>query len=141
MAPVSELVFTFLNDFANHSCAGQDPSAYAKALGRNEMTCSKLHASPRMNCHRSCQEYELPDDGLALLTQYMDVASYLIPSSTDEAATSNVLWHPDLHLDNVFVDSETHDITSIVDWKSACIAPLFYQSKIPRMFKHSQPIQ
>ena len=72
-----------------------------------------------MNYHRSCQDHELPDHGLALLTQYMDVAPYLVPSSTDKEATSNVLWHPDLHLDNVFVDPETHDITSIVDWQSA----------------------
>lgn len=141
MAPVSELVFASLSDVANHSCAGRDPCEYAKALGRNEMTWIKSHASPRMNYYRSCQEHELPDDGLALLTQYMDVASYLVPSSTDEAATSNVLWHPDLHLDNVFVDPETHDITSIVDWQSACVAPLFYQSNVPRMFKHSRPVQ
>lgn len=47
--------------------------------------------APQMNYHRSCQEHELPDDGLVLLTQYMDVASYLVPSSTDEAAISNVL--------------------------------------------------
>ncbi|GMG25327.1 unnamed protein product [Aspergillus oryzae var. brunneus] len=47
------------------------------------------------------EDQEHPEDGLALLTQYMDAASYLIPSSDDEAASSNVLWHPDLHLDNV----------------------------------------
>ena len=91
MAPVSELIFTSPSDIANHQCTGQDPSEYAKALGCNEMTGLKLHASPQMNYHRSCQEHELPDDGLVLLTQYMDVASYSVPSSTDEAAISNVL--------------------------------------------------
>lgn len=141
MAPVSEPIFACPSNVANHSCAGQSPSEFAKALGRNEMEWIKLHASPRMNYHGSCQDHELPDDDLALLTQYMDVAPYLVPSSTDKEATSNVLWHPDLHLDNVFVDPETHDITSIVDWQSASIAPLFYQSNIPRMFKHTQPIQ
>lgn len=40
-----------------------------------------------MNYHRSYQEH----DSLVLLTQYMDMASYLVPSSTDEAAISNVL--------------------------------------------------
>jgi Ser/Thr protein kinase RdoA (MazF antagonist) len=68
-----------------------------------------------MNHYRSSQDHELPNDGLALLTQYMDVASYLVPPSTDEAAASKVLWHPDLHLDNVFVDPNTHRITRIVD--------------------------
>lgn len=94
-----------------------------------------------MNYYRSLQEQEIPEDGLALLTQYMNVASDLVPSSDDEAAISNVLWHPDLHLDNVFVDQNTHEITSIVDWQSACVAPLFYQSGVPRMFRHSGPVQ
>lgn len=71
----------------------------------------------------------------------MDVASDLVPSADDEAAISNVLWHPDLHLDNVFVDPDTHEITSILDWQSACVAPLFYQSEVPRMFRHSGPVQ
>lgn len=87
------------------------------------------------------EDQEHPEDGLALLTQYMDAASYLIPSSDDEAASSNVLWHPDLHLDNVFVDPNTHEITSIIDWQSACVAPLFYQSGVPRMVQHTGPVR
>lgn len=92
------------------------------------------------------QDHKLPSDGLALLTQYMNAAPYLVPPSTDEAATdeaatSNVLWHSDLHLDNVFVDPETCKITCIVDWQSACVAPLFYQSDVPRMFRHPRPVR
>lgn len=93
-----------------------------------------------MNYYRSTKDPEHPNDGLALLTQYMKVAPYLAPQTT-EAATSRVLWHPDLHLDNVFVDPETHEITSIVDWQSACVAPLFYQSDIPKMFRHTRPVR
>ncbi|ODM16658.1 hypothetical protein SI65_08165 [Aspergillus cristatus] len=57
----------------------RDSGEYTKALGHNEMAWIKLHASPRMNYYRSSQEHELSDDSLALLTQYMDVASYLVP--------------------------------------------------------------
>ncbi|OOO13798.1 aminoglycoside phosphotransferase [Aspergillus oryzae] len=96
-----------------------NPIQYTHALGKNEIAWIKSHAKSRMNYYRSMEDQEHPEDGLALLTQYMDAASYLIPSSDDEAASSNVLWHPDLHLDNVFVDPNTHEITSIIDWQSA----------------------
>ncbi|KAE8155282.1 phosphotransferase enzyme family protein [Aspergillus avenaceus] len=118
-----------------------DARDYTQALGRNEIAWIQSHARPRMNYYRSSEDNELPSDGIALLTQYMKVAPYLVPPTTDEAATSNVLWHPDLHLDNVFVDPETCEITCIVDWQSACVAPLFYQSDVPRMFRHPRPVR
>ena len=80
------------------------------------MTWIKPHACPQMDYYRSIQEQEFPDDDLALLAQYMDVVSCLVPSLADEEAAAKVLWHPDLHLDNVFVDLNTHEITRVVDW-------------------------
>ncbi|KAH8434269.1 aminoglycoside phosphotransferase family protein [Aspergillus melleus] len=118
-----------------------DPREYTQALGRNEIAWIQSHGQPRMNYYRSTEHYKLPSEGLALLTQYMNVAPYLVPSTTDEAATSKVLWHPDLHLDNVFVDPATCEIVSVVDWQSSCIAPLFYQSEIPKMFRHHGPVR
>lgn len=94
-----------------------------------------------MNYYRSCQKQELPEDGISLLMQYMDVASNLVPLSTDESTSANVLWHPDLHLDNIFVDPDTHQITRIVDWQSACVAPLFYHSNVPRLCRHPRPVR
>ncbi|KAJ5092581.1 phosphotransferase enzyme family protein [Penicillium alfredii] len=85
---------------------------------------------------------ELPDDGLALLEKYIDVAPYLVPAPTDnESGYTNVLWHPDLHLDNIFVDPDTHQTTRIVDWQFASVAPLFYQSSVPRLCRHPGPIR
>lgn len=52
------------------------------------------------------------------------MAPYLVPGSTDRLKSSSVLWHPDLHLENIFVDSVTGEITSVVDWQSACVAPM-----------------
>ncbi|RJE24176.1 hypothetical protein PHISCL_03495 [Aspergillus sclerotialis] len=44
-----------------------------------------------------------------------------------------VLWHMDLNLNNIFVDSENPTkITSIIDWQSARIRPLFMQAHFPR---------
>lgn len=130
-----------LLNIANCLDSGRNPSEYTQALGNNEIAWIKSHAKSRMNYYRSIRDHELPRDGLALLAQYMDVAPYLVPPPTDESATSNVLWHPDLHLDNMFVDPDTHEITRIVDWQSACVAPLFYQSGVPRMFRHPGPVR
>ncbi|PYH85352.1 phosphotransferase enzyme family protein [Aspergillus uvarum CBS 121591] len=83
----------------------RNSSVYTHAMGCNETSWINAHARPR----------------------YIKVAPFLVPSSTDEAANPKVLWHPDLHLDNVF--------------QSACVAPLFYQSHVPRMFRHHGPVQ
>ncbi|KAJ5181908.1 Aminoglycoside phosphotransferase [Penicillium cf. viridicatum] len=89
----------------------------------------------------SLKPQEHPDDGLGLLTKYMKVAPYLIPKSTNEAASNNVLMHPSLHLDNIFVDPETLQVTRIVDWQSACVAPLLYHADVPKMCTHHGPLQ
>lgn len=94
-----------------------------------------------MNYYRSLKTQEHPHDGLDILTKYMKVAPYLISQSTNEAASNNVLMHPDLHLDNIFVDPETLQITRIVDWQSACVAPLFYHAAVPKMCTHHGPLQ
>ncbi|KAJ5511951.1 Aminoglycoside phosphotransferase [Penicillium expansum] len=119
----------------------KDPSDYTRALGHNEIAHIKSHTVPRMNYYRSLKTEENPEDGLALLTKYMKVASYLIPRSPNGAASNNVLMHPDLHLDNIFIDPETLKITGIVDWQSACVAPLFYHADVPRMCTHHGPLQ
>jgi hypothetical protein len=55
-------------------------------------------------------------------------------------AATNVLWHPDLHLDNIFVDPDANTITAIVDWQSACVAPMFYHLGVHRAFRHHKPV-
>ncbi|OQE30774.1 hypothetical protein PENFLA_c002G04504 [Penicillium flavigenum] len=104
----------------------KDPSEYTRALGRNEIA-------------------EYPEDGLALLDKYMKVAPHLTPQPTNGVASegapsNNVLMHPDLHLDNIFVDPVTLQITRIVDWQSARVAPLFYHADVPRMCAYRGPL-
>ncbi|EEP82721.1 predicted protein [Uncinocarpus reesii 1704] len=115
------------------------PEDYAKAMGNNEIAWIKKYASPRMNYYVSLKDPELPDQALALLLKYLEAIPHLIPN--DPEAATNVLWHPDLHLDNVFVDPATGKITSIIDWQGASVAPMFYQSCVPRMFRHYGPVR
>jgi len=78
----------------------------------------------------------LPDEVLTLLERYLQLSPAMIPHlSPDEDIHSPTLWHPDLHLDNIFVDSESKQITRIIDWQSAAVMPFFYQGGIARMFQ------
>lgn len=102
------------------------------------MRVIKARAQPRMNYHRSSTNPELPEETLDLLGKYLQLAPAMVPPA--ELTHSPTLWHPDLHLDNVFVDPETKQITRIIDWQSAAVMPLFYQRGVPVMFKHPGPI-
>ncbi|KAI9844282.1 MAG: hypothetical protein M1837_005692 [Sclerophora amabilis] len=98
---------------------------FIRAMGMNEIEWVKTHATPRFNYHRSMDESESPEELLTLLTRYMDISRHLAPPIVDEEIHSKTLWHPDLHLDNVFVDPDSKKITRIVDWQSAAVAPLY----------------
>lgn len=93
--------------------AGRRPEDYATAMVNNEISWIKKHACPRTNYYVSLKDSDLPEQALSVLSKYPEVAPYLIPN--DPKSTANVLWHPDLHLDNVFVDPATCEITSIID--------------------------
>lgn len=104
------------------------------------MAWTRRFAKPRMNYFWSLEEPELPGHALELLAKYERVAPAMVPPE-NESATANVLWHPDLHLDNVFVDPTSYGITGIVDWQSTMAAPLFYQSGIHRAFRHYKSVR
>ncbi|KAE9378223.1 hypothetical protein N431DRAFT_541752 [Stipitochalara longipes BDJ] len=112
-----------------------EPQEFIKAMGTNEIQFIKTHAHPRMNYHRSLIKPELPNEVLTLLERYLQLAPAMIPPKGPEDIHSPTLWHPDLHLDNIFVDPESQKITRIIDWQSATVMPLFYQCGIARMFQ------
>ena len=118
---------------------GDSNLEYIRAMGTNEIRWIEAHATPRMNYHRFMDEKETPDEVLALLKRYMDVSNYLVPPIIKDIQ-SKVLWHPDLHLDNIFVDPCSRKITRIVDWQSAAIAPLYLQCGVPKLFRHHEPV-
>lgn len=123
-----------------HLSSGRVPNEYAQAVGINEIAWIKSHATPRMNYYRSLNEPERPEDAISLLSQYLEMAHHAVPQEAD-GPSSMVLWHPDLHLNNVFVDPDTHDILHIVDWQTASVAPLFLQCGVPRMFRHHKAVR
>jgi hypothetical protein len=109
-----------------------------KAMDTNELRWAESHAPPHMNYHRSLEEPEDPNRYISLLRQYLRLAPWFLPESTktDQAKT---LSHPDLHLDNIFVDPDTKRITHIIDWQSAAISDVFLQHRFPQMLKPLEP--
>src|SRR5947207_12517288 len=94
-------------------------------MARNEILFIKTLARPRMDYHRSSTEPELPEEVLDLLDRYLQLTPTIVPPLGTDDTHSPTLWHPDLHLDNIFVDPESKQITRIIDWQSAAVMPFF----------------
>ncbi|KAH8589643.1 hypothetical protein B0O99DRAFT_692372 [Bisporella sp. PMI_857] len=116
----------------------EGPQEFVKAMAETETKFIKAHARPRMNYARSLTEPELPDKMLDLLDRYLQLTPAMVPPFND--THSPTLWHPDLHLNDVFVDPQSKKITCITGWQSAAVLPLFYQCGIPTMFRHQGPL-
>lgn len=100
-------------------------------LGDNELEWAKTNAKPRMNYYRSQVDLEKPEEYILLLEKYLRLVP-LIASLLCQGSVATSLYHPDLHLDNIFVDEESTQISSIIDWQSAAIKEPFFQPRTPR---------
>jgi len=75
---------------------------------------------------------------LAALHSYIRIAKFLVP--IDPSITASHLWHDDLHDENIFVDAKNPtEITGIIDWQSAQVAPLFDHVLDPSILDYEGP--
>ena len=126
----------------NFKNVGQDFLTYAKDLCANEVQWIQQFAKSRMNYFQSLKEQETPKHALDLLARYELLTPALaLHVNANNHAFTNILWHPDLHLDNIFIDPVSCKITGIIDWQSAMVAPLFYQSGVHRAFRHYKSVR
>lgn len=65
------------------------------------------YGHPRLNYARSRVESEQPEEMLELLDKYLKLTPAMIPPPTPDDIDASTLWHPDLHLDNLFIDPDT----------------------------------
>ena len=74
----------------------------------------------------------------AAIQWYLDILPSLMP--IDFALNRPCIWHPDLHEDNIFVNpSNPTEITSIIDWQSTQVAPMFSQARQPYFLDYEGP--
>lgn len=58
---------------------------------------------------------------LSVLRDFLEICPHLLPE--EEKLSTGVLWHNDLHMHNIFVDSENpSQITSIIDWQGTYLS-------------------
>lgn len=79
---------------------------------------------------RQTDRQESPDDHIRALNEYITIAQPLLPSISNKHALQAILWHPDLHTGNIFVDG--NKISSIIDWQGCPVRPAFYACTLPK---------
>jgi len=126
---------------ANAQPAGDSVGDYLTAIGNREIACVKgiprLPKSPITlrgpGTYMTCREKKLK-----ALESYLTIANCLAP--VDRSIASSCPWHPDLHQENIFVDTENpSEIVAIIDWQSTELAPLFNQSRQPYFLDYDGP--
>lgn len=114
---------------------GNTAEEYAVAAARREIACiNKYKTFPRPQGIFSGPGQYKPTatTKISTLHNYLKVAKYLLPK--DKNLHSAILWHSDLHTDNIFVDPDNPTkITSIIYWQSAHVSPLFLQARHPAL--------
>lgn len=76
---------------------------------------------------------------LFALENYLKVASHILPEN--KATHASVLWHSDLHSQNIFVNPEDPSrIVGIIDWQSVSACPLFVQVGLPAFLDYNGPV-
>ncbi|KAL8970844.1 MAG: hypothetical protein Q9197_003595 [Variospora fuerteventurae] len=115
---------------------------YAIAAARRELACiSELQEFPKpQGLFYGPRQYRpTPESKLSVLNNYLKVAKHLLP--TDEVFRASVLWHSDLHPNNIFVNpADPTRIVGIIDWQSVHLSPFYLQARNPALIDFDGPI-
>lgn len=76
---------------------------------------------------------------MAVIEDVCRVLPYISPR--DDAYTASVLWHNDLHSNNIFVDKDNPtQITGIIDGQGVPLNPAFFHVHYPSLIEYQGPI-
>ncbi|KAL2038360.1 hypothetical protein N7G274_009009 [Stereocaulon virgatum] len=79
-----------------------------------------------------------PSKNLNASQCYLVMIKYILP--TDQSIQSSCPWHDDLHVENIFVNSESlTKVTGIVDWRWVGLGPLFKHACQPYLLDYNIP--
>ncbi|KAH9871022.1 hypothetical protein J1614_006596 [Plenodomus biglobosus] len=114
---------------------------YHTAIGKRELACVKqlpsLPKSPITLCGPGTY-VPTRDKKVKALRSYLSLIKFLLPK--DEAISPAHIWHGDLHVANIFVDSnEPTKVVGLIDWQSTEIAPLYFQARQPHIIDYNGP--
>ncbi|KAF1986345.1 hypothetical protein K402DRAFT_412733 [Aulographum hederae CBS 113979] len=70
---------------------------------------------------------------------FLKILPYVHPGN--DAYMASILWHSDLHSENIFVDeNNSTQITGIIDWQGTCLNPTYLQVRHPSFIEYEGPI-
>jgi len=124
-----------LHDLSAETLGGS-ASEYLLSISARERAWNKKFAKPRRReffFSRSKEPIE-PEDHLRLLDDFDKVVPYICPDTDD---CVSILRHPDLRLENVFVDPTDFKITAIIDWQGTSALPFFKQTGYPHFLSNN----
>lgn len=114
---------------------------YHAAIGHQQIACvqrlARLPKSPLILCGPGTYQ-PTREKKLRALQCYLAMIEYLLP--TDQSIQSPCIWHPDLRLENIFVNPENPtEVVGIIDWQSVEVAPLFHHVRQPYFLDYEGP--
>ncbi|PWY70925.1 hypothetical protein BO70DRAFT_414774, partial [Aspergillus heteromorphus CBS 117.55] len=75
---------------------------------------------------------------LSVLQDFLKISSHVAPK--DDALNAGIIWHNDLHTDNIFVDeANPTQITAIIDWQGVPVYPMFLIAHHPSLIEYDGP--
>jgi hypothetical protein len=115
--------------------AGKTAHDYLKALANNQTKWLEHHAvrRPPTDIFKASDTQNSPDAHIALYKKYLAISPYILPE--DESMSRSTLWHWDIHAPNIFVKDDK--ITSLIDWQSTWVGPLFLQYRYPKLVNYT----
>ncbi|KAJ5346857.1 uncharacterized protein N7506_000110 [Penicillium brevicompactum] len=118
-----------------------DVFQYRRAVGFREITCvqsiAELPRSP-LSLYGPGTYCPTRAKKAAALHSYLQMVRYLLP--TDTSIMASVLWHSDLHTENIFVNPERPtEVSGIIDWQSTELLPLFEHARQPYFLDYDGP--
>ena len=112
---------------------------YVAGIANREMTClTELKELPRPLGFFTGQYRPNIKAKLAVLRDFLTLSQHLIPP--DISVLTSVLWHSDLHTENIFIDPQNPGkITNIIDWQSVHLEPAFLHVRAPSFLDFEGP--
>lgn len=76
---------------------------------------------------------------MAVIQDYSCIIPFIMPK--DDAYSASILWHNDLHPDNIFVNqNRPTEITGVIDWQGVHLSPAFLHVHYPSLIEYDGPI-
>lgn len=121
---------------------GSTTTDFLSAVAHREIACAnqqlKYPLIPEGLFYGPRQYQPTASKKLLALNNYLKVAPHILPEN--RATNASVLWHADLHLQNIFVNpTEPTEILGIIDWQSVSACPLFMQVRRPAFLDYNGP--